>query len=263
MNQVFDIKRFTLLARLKFSLHKNALGLSIAGYYALLFIIGFFIAYAHRNDASASFEGFHYVCMGLMMILGGVVLAGRAFQDMNTSEKSNFQIMTPASNLEKLILPLISTSIGWLLFSYISYVIFALLFNGIWSAAFGIHFEFFAGTEMFKIEYFGDQVLGFFVMHSVYLLGSAAFKKYPIVKTILTQFIINWGMMLVALLGIIVFFGSIEDFGNKMDSMDKFILEQNLELLEQNARTIFRILGFLLMAALYTTAYYKLREREV
>ena len=154
MNQVFDIKRFTLLARLKFSLHKNALGLSIAGYYALLFIIGFFIAYAHRNDASASFEGFHYVCMGLMMILGGVVLAGRAFQDMNTSEKSNFQIMTPASNLEKLILPLISTSIGWLLFSYISYVIFALLFNGIWSAAFGIHFEFFAGTEMFKIEYF-------------------------------------------------------------------------------------------------------------
>ena len=182
---------------------------------------------------------------------------------MNTSEKSNFQIMTPASNLEKLILPLISTSIGWLLFSYISYVIFALLFNGIWSAAFGIHFEFFAGTEMFKIEYFGDQVLGFFVMHSVYLLGSAAFKKYPIVKTILTQFIINWGMMLVALLGIIVFFGSIEDFGNKMDSMDKFILEQNLELLEQNARTIFRILGFLLMAALYTTAYYKLREREV
>ena len=69
--------------------------------------------------------------------------------------------------------------------------------------------------------------------------------------------------MLVALLGIIVFFGSIEDFGNKMDSMDKFILEQNLELLEQNARTIFRIIGFLLMAALYTTAYYKLREREV
>lgn len=271
MNQLYNFKRLMLLARFKFSLHKKLLFLSVMGYFALLFIIGFFIAYVNRNhtDATALFTIFHYISMPLMMGLGSIVLAARAFQDMNTPEKSTTQLLIPASTFEKYIVPLVSTTILWILFSFISYYVFSVIFNGVWSLCFGFDFIWFDAFEIFNVFMIDQIILGYFLMHSIYLLGAAAFKKYPIIKTILAQFIIQWGFGLFALLVVLVFFGSMENFGLKMESIDDlnpqkdWILSMTAEELEYKARLYLRILTGLLIAALYVTGYYKLKEREV
>ena len=99
MNQVYDFKRILLLARFKFSLHKKMLMLSVLGYFALLFIVGFFIAYSLRNatDVAPFFTVFHYVGLPVMMVLGSFLFAAKSFQDMNTPEKSIGQLLIPAS----------------------------------------------------------------------------------------------------------------------------------------------------------------------
>lgn len=271
MNQVFDLKRFMLLARLKFSLHKKALLLSVMGYFALLFIIGFIMAYANRNNPefASAFTIFHYICLSLMMGLGGAILAGRSFQDMNTSEKSSMQLLIPASTLEKYSLYLISTSLIWLIFCFVSYVIFSLIFNALWTFFFGFEFLVFTASEIFDLYMITEILLGYFLLHSMMLLGSAAFRKYPIVKTVLASFVLNWAYSLFGLLVIVIFFGSMENFGLKMQSIEDLDIRLNWlrsmtpEELEHKARLVLKTVTILLAASLYVVGYYKLKEREV
>lgn len=268
MNQVYDFKRIMQLARFKFSLHKKALMLTVLGYFALLFIIGFFIAYANRNHPYNlyNFVPFHYVGMLIMILLGGIVLASRAFQDMNTPEKAITQILIPASAFEKFLVPLISTSFIWVVFSFVSYHAFSLIFNCVWVCAFGYDFEVFNGLKVFNHPWVIEIVLAFFLAHSIFLLGAATFRKYPIVKTILAQWIIQWAYSLFAIVVILILFGSMENFGNEMNNLDR-ILEQkgwvDPEKIVMQLRYILRSAMFVLSVALYITAYFKLKEREV
>lgn len=271
MNQVFDFKRMMLLARFKFNLHKKVLFLSVMGYFALLFIIGFFIAYANRDHTVVTefFTIFHYIALPILMCVGSVLLAGRSFQDMNTPEKSTMQILIPASTFEKYTIYLLSTSILWMIFSFVFYQVFSILFNGLWSLVYGFEFVYFNAFDIFNVFMIDQIILGYLLLHSIYLLGAAAFKKYPIVKTILTQFVINWVFGILAFIFMLIFFGSMEGFGNKMDAIDhikphqEWILSMSPEELEYKARFLLRSLTILLTASLYVTGYYKLKEREV
>ncbi len=278
MNQLFDFKRTILLARLKFSLHKKMLALSVLGFYALLFIIGFFIAYANRNssDTFTFFTPFHFISMYLMIGLGGIAIAGRAFQDMNTPEKSIGQILIPASTFEKFILPLITTSILWIVFSLVSYHLFSLLFNGIWSLTFGYQFETFNGVNIFDVPMMFEIIMGYFLLHSAFFLGAAAFKKYPIVKTILVQFVLNWSFTLLGFVVTLILFGSMENFGYAMESLGELLKNnewfltttinfdgEQIEMMSYKLRYFWRFVMFVLTGALYVTAYFKLKEREV
>lgn len=268
MNQVYDFKRIMLLARFKFSLHKKTLMLTVLGYFALLFIIGFFIAYANRNHPYNlyNFVPFHYVGMLIMIMLGGIVLASRAFQDMNTPEKAITQILIPASAFEKFLVPLISTSLIWVVFSFVSYLAFSLIFNCVWVCAFGFEFEVFNGLKVFNHPWVLEIVLAFFLAHSIFILGAATFRKYPIVKTILAQWIIQWAYSLFAIVIILILFGSMENFGNAMNHIDhsQFPTERfDPVVLEAQARFLLKSLMVALTAALYVTAYFKLKEREV
>ena len=277
MNQVYDFKRIILLARLKFNLNKKMLLLSVLGYFALLFIIGFFIAYSLRNatDSTPFFTVFHYIGLPVMMVLGSVLFAAKSFQDMNTPEKSIGQILIPASTFEKLILPLVSTSLIWLVFSFVSYHVFSLLFNSAWVAAFGFNFEIFNGLKIFNIPMMFEIIMGYFLLHSMFLLGATAFKKYPIVKTILVGNIMQWAYSLFALLVIVILFGSMESFGQAMESLgdilknkewfiDRYVYNGvEIEMMGYKMRYFWRFMMLLLTVVLYVTAYFKLKEREV
>jgi hypothetical protein len=238
------------------------------GYLALLFIIGFFIAYANRehSDIFQFSTIFHYISLPIMMVLGSVLLAGRSFQDMNTAEKSTIQILIPASSFEKYMLHLLSTSIVWMLFSFVSYHIFTILFNGMWAISFGYDFELFNGFKIFNVYMIAEIIFGYFLLHSIFFLGAAAFKKHPIVKTVLTHFILNWAFGILAFIVILILFGSMENWAAKIETLDEILLEKGwftMENIEYKARLLLKTASVLLTAAFYVVGYYKLKEREV
>ncbi len=67
MNQIFDIRRTLDFARYKFGLNRKLLLLSFLGYFALIFIISFFIAYYSESPSAQVFDYFHLVSMGIML----------------------------------------------------------------------------------------------------------------------------------------------------------------------------------------------------
>lgn len=277
MNQVYDLKRILLLARLKFNLHRKVLMMSVVGYFGLLFIIGFFIAYGGRNNTEyfTFYQTFHYVSLSIMMVLGSVLLASRSFQDMNTPERSISQILVPASTFEKFILPLIATLFIWMIFSFVSYYVFSIVFNAAWSFSFGYEFEIFNSSDIFKNPFLFEIILGIVLLHSTFLLGAATFRKYPIVKTMLGLTILQWSFSLLALFVIVILFGSMENFGEAMEALGRILAEKDwfidsidfygeeIETMGYRVRYFWRFMMFLLSVGLYVTAYFKLKEREV
>jgi len=238
------------------------------GYLALLFIIGFFIAYGNREhtDTFQFFTIFHYISLPIMMVIGSILLAGRSFQDMNTPEKSTIQILIPASTFEKYMVHLLSTSLLWMIFSFVIYHIFSLLFNGMWAASFGYEFEIFNGFDIFDVHMIAEIIMGYFLLHSIFFLGATAFKKYPIVKTVLAHFIINWAFSILAFIVILILFGSMENWGEKMETLGEILLEKGwftIDNIEYKSRLLLKTASVLLTAAFYITGYYKLKEREV
>jgi hypothetical protein len=251
--------------------------MSVLGYFGLLFIIGFFIAYGGRNNTEefSFYETFHYISISIMMLLGCVLFASRSFQDMNTPERSIGQILIPASTFEKFILPMISTSVIWLVFSFVAYHFFSLVFNCAWSCSFGYDFQIFFGAEMFKIPFLFEITLGIILVHSTFLLGAATFKKYPIVKTLISLTILQWSFSLLALIVIVILFGSMENFGEAMQALGELLKDKDwvtsiqtykgetFETMGYGLRYFWRSMMFLLSIAFYVTAYFKLKEREV
>lgn len=266
MNQIFDINRTLDFAKYKAGLNRKLLLLSFLGYLALIFIISFFVAYYSESSTAHVFDYFHLVSMGIMLILGTVFMAGKSFSDMNTSEKSIGMIMIPASSFEKFIVPLISSSVGWLLVVYVSYELLALIINGLWSALFGMEFVFFNVFDFIKGKELTDMFLAYFFTHSIFFLGAAAFKKYPIAKTILAQFLLNFAYSILALIFIMVLFGNMGYFANSSENFGEILLEKGWFTQE---KIVFygRVLKILVMVVLpvllYITAFFKFKEREV
>ncbi len=142
MNQIFDIKRSLRYALLKLEVNKKLIILSLAGFFGFAFIITFFIAnFSAHNENINAINGFHMGTFIFMLFVGIVVLAGRTFHDMNTPERSIAQLMLPVSTFERFLLHFLVTTVGWIVMSFVSYELFALIANSLWSAVFNIQID--------------------------------------------------------------------------------------------------------------------------
>ena len=266
MNQILDINRLVMYSRLKINLNKKMLIISLTGFLGFVFIITFFIANNIQPGMEEMMNNFHLGAYLAMLFLGVVFIAGRSLNDMNSSEKSISQIMIPSSNFEKFVVPLISSSILWIVVSLISYELFALVINLLWSGVFNISLGYFNVFNFGSEKVVGEILKSFFLIHSIFFLGAAAFKKYPIGKTALSTFIFNSFFTFLSLFLILIIFGSFTEFG----LVTKSVVEETfyngkltMELLK-NIKDVAEIVFILVIPIiLYTAAYFKLKEREV
>ncbi|MBI9034644.1 MAG: hypothetical protein JEZ03_09265 [Bacteroidales bacterium] len=267
MNQFFNNNRTFLYSRLKFNLNRKMLFLSLGGYFGVLFMISFIIAASFKTGTTDIFIPLHITSFLIMLFLGCAVIAGRSFQDMNTSEKALVQLMIPASGFEKFIVSAVFSSIGWIIISFVSYELFAILVNSFWSGVYGLEFTFFHTYSMPDID--GEAlkyiIYGYFGLHSFFFLGATAFKKYPIAKTALASFLINQAYSILFIITILILFGSFTQFGESMDSIIDKLQAIDLEIEDIKRYSIIPeiILFYMLPITLYVAAYFKLKEREV
>ena len=152
---------------------------------------------------------------------------------------------------------------------------FSLLFNCAWVVAFGFDFELFNGFHIFNIPMMFEIIMGCFLVHAAFFLGATAFKKYPIVKTLLVGNILQWAYSLFGLLIVVILFGSMENFGEAMESLGQLLKGKEwlidkqvfngevIELMGYRVRYFWRFMMLLLTVGFYVTAYFKLKEREV
>jgi hypothetical protein len=255
-----------LFSKLKFNLSKKIFLISIGGFFSLIFIITFFMAYSISPGQEFYFDNFHTASFVFMLFAGTIFLAGRSYYDMNTPEKSLTQIMVPASTFEKFIIPAIATSLGWLIVSFLSYEVFAAFVNIVWSGLFGLSIELFNIFDLINNERLFEFSKGYLMVHSVFFLGATAFKKYPIAKTLLTGFLINVAFTFFTFLLIIIFFGTFNEFGHNFDNNFRSHFFENyfsIDFVKNLSKTVELIFTILIPSAIYIAAFFKLKEREV
>lgn len=259
MNQIFDLSRAKLLANLNFATSKKVLLYTMAGFFGFVFTTSFFVA----KNIPDSLEAMHMIFFTLMLLGGVIFVAGRSYSQMNNIEKAISYLSIPASTFEKYVVPIVFTTIGWILATFLTYHIFAILINVIWSVVF--QFEY-SGFNFFTFNLSGlntnwEFLKIFFLIHSIFFLGSAAFKKNPIPKTLLTAFIVNSFFTFFGMLLVFIFFGTFENLG---EVMTHIIFKEIWIFQEQVMSKIMEItFVYILPVIFYITAFFKLKEREV
>jgi len=261
MNQIFDFQRSIALLKLNLHLNRKALLLAVAGFFGFVFITSFFVA----NNAPGLLQKMHQIFY-FIFLYGGVAFAGgSAFRSINSQSKSIAYLGLPASIFEKYLIPWLLSGIVWGIAAIGSYLVFAGLINGLWSAMMGFPFELF---NPFTLRMGNNSVMesyaGYFIVHSIFFLGAAAFQKHAIPKTLLAGFIINSVFTFLTMLMMLILFGK---FGQSFDPgvMDTKIINADFnyfftELLPKLVRASF---VYVLPVIFYIAAFFKLKEREV
>ncbi|MBC8344372.1 MAG: hypothetical protein H8E61_10355, partial [Bacteroidetes bacterium] len=140
------------------------------------------------------------------------------------------------------------------------------LSNALWSAIFSLNLEVYNIFDIFRDPRWFQSVKFFFLGHAAFFLGSAAFRKYAIPKTLLAAFIIQNVLNLLGLIFILMLFGNLMSFG--ISSAATFESPDMKKWFESGGEELLVSLTFWLSAVilpliLYVAAYFKLKEREV
>jgi len=208
-----------------------------------------------------------------VVIVAGAFYAARFFREIHSPGNGIAYFMTPATQLEKLTVGIVMTSLYYLFMMIIAYIIgnlagtflcnllaeidffkFSDLFSHSplrWVVFEGMAFEIVSvGNHYYLLSF----LKMFFVIQSTFLLGSIYFKNNQAFKTFLTVCLFHLFIVLLLMIEIklIIINPGIQQFGNevKLSMSDAF----------NDALQIFYIL---LVPFFWTVSYFRLTEKQV
>ena len=201
MNQFFNFNRFGLLVAKHWTENKKRYILSLLAFAGLL-IACFGIALVMQDDNMME-PDFQQTVYFFFLFTVGTFYASQYFRDLGTKTRGSNFLMTPASSFEKFLCSLLYVIIFFfVVFTLVFYLIDALMVNiANGTIADANHHEI-EIVNIFKVVFLHISdtsdiklLLFFFALQSAFLLGSAAFRKYSYIKTILSLFI-TWVIVL-------------------------------------------------------------------
>lgn len=250
--QSFSIKRILLL------MQKTAFENAKFTLIGMTSIFGFFsiILFFNALSGGDSWQDMHsFYVAGF--IISGIIISGMAFTSFRSKEKTMGYLMLPASTLEKLISELLMTTVVFAIAYTIIFYVFNLLVFVI-GAQFNIQTEIISLLDMNILNGF----MYYVIFQSIFLAGSATFKKAPIFLTSFTFFAAGIAITIFALIITVAIMG---DFNN-MTMMNinigpESFSEQDIEnhFLLQAPKYMFY---FLTAPVFWLVTYFKIKEKE-
>jgi hypothetical protein len=123
----------------------------------------------------------HEGTFSTLLFIGGIIYTSRVFSSFYKREWNVSTLMLPASLLEKWLTQLLLSTLGWVVFSLTTYLLFSLASWGLntllWHSSYPLFLPG-AGT--------GELILSYLVSQSLFFLGSAVFRKAAFFKTLLS-----------------------------------------------------------------------------
>lgn len=248
----FNIKRFIHLLKREVHINIRRDLLIIGAMYSLftitIFLVFEFGEYDFRQEVM---ENFHFVTFTVMLFLGGVFITSFSFIELRDKMKSHFYLLMPGSGLEKFAVNIFISCIAYVLFMFITYIIYSYLFNWASLELYNLNFSgllFSAGDLLIAIKVF-------VLVHSIFFLGAVTFKKYPVIFTPIAGFLFLVILSLANKIGERVIFSNIE--------LEKHINNIGFnEFFGQYEYIVEISLFFILPLILWFVAYLKLNEKE-
>jgi hypothetical protein len=176
----FNRKRFFLLLKKDFYTQYKTYLIALGAIFGILLIV---------NICSiTSFDqwNFNLVFYPLTLFIGGFIFTSLSFQEL-AHEQSRISYLTlPASNLEKFISRLITTSIGYVVVSLVLYFLFSAFAFAMNKVIFGYAHPIFNPSH----PVIGLCILIYLVTQSIFLFGAIYFRGNTFIKTTLSLFIL-------------------------------------------------------------------------
>ena len=195
MNQFFDFDRFALLVAKHWTENKKRYLLSLLAFTGLL--TGCFVISLVFQDDNMMEQEFQQTVYFFFLFTVGTFYASQYFRDLGSKTRGSNFLMTPASSFEKFLCGLLFVIIlFFVVFTSVFYLVDTLmvnLANSLYNEANHrevevvniFHVALIEITESSEI----NLLLFYFAVQSAFLLGSAAFRKYSFIKTIIGLFL--------------------------------------------------------------------------
>lgn len=193
----FNLKRFGMLLRNQAVSNYKSWSIfliTILGFYILIsMIMGLLNKYLGITYSS---DGLNRTYVGFLFI-GGYINSSLAFADTNNKLKSSIWLSIPGSTLEKYLVGLLLSSVGYTLFLTLGFVISSILSMALFETIFSIEHKVFnafnidLGIGLIDISVFQLSII-YILTQSIFLAGSIKFRSAPFIKTILTLAALNF-----------------------------------------------------------------------
>jgi hypothetical protein len=250
MGNNFNINRMGLLMRRFYLMHRKTYFLGLgAGIIAVAII-----STLSMIDESYLEMEMVFGLSSFIFFVGGLVMTSKSYLELSDSNNSGFFLSLPATSLEKVLSHWITTGIIYWVMAIISVWVSVLLSSGI---AISLSKEISTFPDLFVVG--PELAFQYLIVHSIFFLGAATFKRYPFFKTIIASFVICLAVAsaMAGIMYLIMGDAQVSFHGNV--DFDPFGLankEDRMKFLLHSAEAIGAL--FLL-----TTSYLKLKEREV
>jgi len=254
MNNFFNIQRFINLLKRQFILNSKSIFIGLGAASGILFLIFTIVASTQGkclyNEQVSSMYNVYFIA--------GYIISSRLFKELSDSRTGYLYLTLPASNFEKLLAGWLYSSVLYSIVSVVLIIIITSLANFIASLIIGFEFTPFN----YDFKYIMLAVGVYMITQSVFILGSATFKKQAFLKTLLALFIFAVSFSLIT--GFLTW-GIVGKFNIHMEPTDFKHLPPGLEyFFEVQFPVIAKIVFWYLTAPfILLISYFKLKESEV
>ncbi len=193
MSNVFSLNRFLLLARGHFRKNLKAYIVSSVVFAGVTLGLFYFIMSSKRMSMMSAGDQF---AVYIMVIFGGLfIFSASVFQPFQDRREGMFQLMLPASQLEKFLLAWTTSIIGY---TVCAHGIFFLVRYGVLQYAAVTGYQVADFFDNSRFEHFNGgaslvMVIVYFLVHAFALVGSLMFRKLSVLKTALSLLLVVVG----------------------------------------------------------------------
>lgn len=260
MNNTFDLQRFGLLLSKYTKENARTYLLSLAVLAAILASFLTFVTYAGNGYLGPHLQATFYL---VFKVLSGAMFTSIVFSAYGDKKKSIPLFTLPVSNLERYL-------VGWIYSFIIFQILYTACFYLVDFAVLSIaNLSSAQPNEVVNIVTIEDSkfypgLVIFTFIHSVFFLGAIFFRNLHFIKTGFVFFGSVLGIVLINAPLLKIIFGGSAEFTPPFDSI-RIIEGQGSTSLDPapGSEMIPWILFIVMSLILWTSAYFKLKEREV
>ena len=280
MNNIFNIKRFGLVFRkdiMESWKRYTLMFMTMLGIITVVLVWQYYIYYEHYEKTGylqTNINQAALVSLSLMFGIFGVILASTFMSPMNSKLKRITYLLSPSSHFEKYLTRWLIITVGYI----ISFFVALWAADSLRVALLTTRFPEFdiAFVDLSKLAYADDSwyksgylfpkpafilILSlYFLVQSLFILGSTFWEKLSFVKTFTAIVLIIILYILICRWAILFFYDGLDGFGNVLNSFEPVNKD------EFDEKSVLSLISSIISAftlSLWTLAFFRFRESAI
>ncbi len=198
------------------------------------------------------------------LIIAGYFTAANAFRIFGHTPGGMHYLLIPATHTEKLVTSILINTIYFFVAFLITYIAGAAIGISLDNLIFGhnypIQFNLFTDkfSNQLDLEFLWWSFYAFAIVQAIAITGSLYFKRSAAMKTLLSLFIIFVVLGIFEISILKLMFGTYE-ISNRTFNLSPHDIEELFPAL----KTIFKIIGYLILPFFWSVSYFRLTEKQV